>query len=425
MKRNINETVVLDREATIFVPPMEPFGARFIAAAFRGEGYPAETLPENDETLALGLRHTGGGECVPCPSTLGSLLWVMRERSLDPARVAFFLPTACGPCRFGQYEKLTRIVLDRLGLGAVRIISPSAENAYAGISGGLRRKIWRGIVLSDVLRKIGMKLRPYEVEPGAIDRALEEGVRGGEREFVAGGADPLDSLKRTVERVRAIPRREERRPKIGIVGEVYVRHDPFANGGLVREIEALGGEALMTTFAEWIFYTTELSRRLLVEESPWRVGKRLELFINRKYYEAVERSYYGATGEILRDRHEPTIEEVMEAGGPYVPWRFEGEAILTIGRALLFIRREGVGAVVNASPVFCMPGTVTSAIFPRIESETGVPVLCLFYDGSGGANRSLGPHLHFLRERLDGSAPAGLTERAPGPPGPPGPVRPS
>jgi len=400
MQEKTNESVRLDAGATTLIPPMEPFGARLIAAAFRGEGYPAEVLPENDVTLTLGLRHTGGGECVPCPSTLGSLLWVMRERSLDPARILFFLPTACGPCRFGQYERLSRIVLERLGYGAIRIISPSAENAYAGLGGSLRRKIWRGIVLSDVLRKIGMRLRPYEVEPGSVDRVIEDGLCEITREFETGSADPLEALRRTVARAAEVPVRSEERPKVGIVGEIYVRHNPFVNGDLVREIEALGGEALMTTIAEWIFYTTELSRRLLVEAAPWRLAKRLELYVNRKYYEAVERSYYGAAERFLHDRHEPSIEDVMEVGGPYVPWRFEGEAILTIGRALIYIRREGVGCIVNASPVFCMPGTITSAIFPRVERETGVPVLCHFYDGSGDSNRALGPHLHYLRERL-------------------------
>ncbi|MCX7933912.1 MAG: hypothetical protein N3A66_01475, partial [Planctomycetota bacterium] len=58
----------------LFVPPMEPFGAPLLAAVFRSVGYEAEVLQETPETLALGLKHTSGGECVPCPTTLGALL---------------------------------------------------------------------------------------------------------------------------------------------------------------------------------------------------------------------------------------------------------------------------------------------------------------------------------------------------------------
>ena len=47
---------------------------QLLAAAFRGFGYDAEMMAENRETLAIGLKHTLGGECVPCPSTAGSLI---------------------------------------------------------------------------------------------------------------------------------------------------------------------------------------------------------------------------------------------------------------------------------------------------------------------------------------------------------------
>jgi len=55
-------------------------------------------------------------------------------------------------------------------------------------------------------------------------------------------------------------------------------------------------------------------------------------------------------------------------------------------------------AIVNASPMFCMPGTLTTSIFPQFERELGVPVICNFYDGSGDPNRALIPMMHYLCE---------------------------
>lgn len=49
----------------LFIPPMCPQGARLMAAVFRSIGYKAEMIVENDETLAIGYKHTAGGECVP------------------------------------------------------------------------------------------------------------------------------------------------------------------------------------------------------------------------------------------------------------------------------------------------------------------------------------------------------------------------
>jgi hypothetical protein len=51
-----------------------------------------------------------------------------------------------------------------------------------------------------------------------------------------------------------------------------------------------------------------------------------------------------------------------------------------------------------------MPGTLTSAIFPKLERELGVPVVSIFYDGSGDPNRVLVPHLHYLVERTAAGA---------------------
>jgi hypothetical protein len=71
-----------------------------------------------------------------------------------------------------------------------------------------------------------------------------------------------------------------------------------------------------------------------------------------------------------------------------------------VGRALLYFERDRVDAIVNASPTFCMPGTITTSLFARIEEQVGKPIVCLFYDGSGNPNHSLVPHMHYLAERL-------------------------
>ncbi len=103
---------------------------------------------------------------------------------------------------------------------------------------------------------------------------------------------------------------------------------------------------------------------------------------------------------MLHDRREYPVAEVMEEGAKYLPWQYEGEAILTLGRAAFFVQRDGAKAVVNASPMFCMPGTITTSIFPKLEKELGVPIVCNFYDGSGDPNKSLVPVMHYLCESM-------------------------
>ena len=79
---------------------------------------------------------------------------------------------------------------------------------------------------------------------------------------------------------------------------------------------------------------------------------------------------------------------------------FSGEALITLGRAVLFAR-QGAALIVNVAPFGCMPGTITSALCREIQAQTGVPIVSLFYDGEPGMNQRLEVFL------------AGLSARAP------------
>jgi hypothetical protein len=53
---------------------------------------------------------------------------------------------------------------------------------------------------------------------------------------------------------------------------------------------------------------------------------------------------------------------------------------------------------VQASPAFCCPSLVTEAMARRIEDVTGVPVVPITYDGTGGRkNDIIIPYLKFPR----------------------------
>ena len=83
-----------------------------MAAVFRSVGVDAAVTPESDDkTLELGGLHTSGEECYPEKVTMGDFLRIIHSDDFDPDRTAFFMPTAEGPCRFGQYAPYLKQVL--------------------------------------------------------------------------------------------------------------------------------------------------------------------------------------------------------------------------------------------------------------------------------------------------------------------------
>jgi predicted CoA-substrate-specific enzyme activase len=118
------------RGRTIWFPPLHPIVVRMFAAAFRKYGFDGQALPSETVTsFERGRSAVRGSECLPTCSTIGAFLDLMAERQLDPDKQAFFMATAPGPCRFGQYELLHRMVLDKAGYPNVPIMSPSSFNS--------------------------------------------------------------------------------------------------------------------------------------------------------------------------------------------------------------------------------------------------------------------------------------------------------
>ncbi len=372
-----------DTRGTVWIPPIIPSGAIFYAAAFRCYGYDARPLElEDQEALVLGKKHLRGGECLPMTLTLGGFLKKIKHLQ-DNRRHILFMPTTEGPCRFGQYNLLDRLVFHRMGLTHVDIISPSSTNSYQGFPGGLRRLLMHATMCSDILFKMLTRVRPYERTPGDADELYEKSLR--QLEIVLEkGDNPLKGIKKIASRFATIHRVREKKPLVGIVGEIYVRHNAFANGDLVKVIEANGGEAWLTPVHEWLLYVVYMER-FASRNRRQNFLKRGGSLVSNYFLFKTERSYYEAAREIMFDRHEPGIKELLEAGSPYLPQAFEGEAILTIGRAILFAQ-QGANMVVNVAPFGCMPGTLAGSILLEIKDKFKIPFLSLFYDGDIAVN---------------------------------------
>ena len=118
----------------VFIPPMAYGSGRTFAAAFHALGLEADITPPSDNrTRELGARYTSGDECYPAKVTVGDFMKVLEQPGTDPAKTVLFMPTADGPCRFGQYAPYLRHVLDANGYRKVEILSPTSRNAYGGL----------------------------------------------------------------------------------------------------------------------------------------------------------------------------------------------------------------------------------------------------------------------------------------------------
>ena len=373
-----------DGARTLYFPYMSD-GAYALAAACRSCGVEAEVLPmQNEEDLKLARGYTSAKECFPLICTLGSFLKKMREPGFVARRAAFFMPDHGGPCRFGQYNKLQRIIFDRLGFEEAEIVAPSNEDAYAGLSRGhgnrFRLAALRGIFAVDLLRKLQQERRPYEATPGETDRAYRGGLErivrstqdgaGNIRTVLLGIAEEFRSL-RTV----AAPRK----PLVAVIGEIFMRDNPFASGFLVERLERLGAETIMAPFIEWMTYSTLRYSRDSLWKRDWKgyARSRIQAFfmhlIMRRLTDAVE-----GVADLDRD---VSIEEMLARCEPYVHRDYDGDPAIALGAASLLADR-GLSGVVHLMPFTCLPGTIVSGVTGSFRADHGnIPWANIDYDG--------------------------------------------
>ncbi len=374
------------KDRTIWLPPMHPAATELAAAAFQRHGFDARALPaEDQEAFELGRSLTRGSECLPTALTIGGFLKTFRAKPRS-GKHAFFMPTAEGPCRFGQYCTLHRQILDREGLADVAILSPSSFNSYQGLNENVRRGLWHAFLAADILFKATCKVRPYEVHIGQTDRCFEE-QKGKIAAVLARGGDVPTAVGTAVEAFAAIETAGPPKPLVGIVGEIYVRCNPFANEDVVGAVERFGGEAWLAPLSEWILYTAAIQDISFGDRSR-NIFKKWISKAKNMYLFHQEHRVYDAAGPFMADRHEPSIHRIIEEGSKHLPLNFEGEALITVGRAVEFAL-GGAAMVVNCAPFGCMPGTLTTALFHKLAPEHGIPMVNMFYDGHGNQNQRL------------------------------------
>ncbi len=369
---------------TLWVPPMGEGQPIFMAAALRGAGVNARPLPpEDDYAFQLGRAATRGGECVPCPATLGTFFSTIEKHGGNTNEHALFMPTAEGPCRFGQYCTLDRISMNRMGWNHVPIVSWTSTDSYDGTDDETRRWLWTGIVLGDVLFKLRCRVTPYEVNAGETEELYWKSIERMEA-AIESRADCKPLMKEIANAFKAIPIIDKKKPLVGIIGEIYVRNNRFTNQDVVRRIEKAGGEAWLAPISEWIIYTAYMESWTKGHRTGGLMDRMGKLLKNR-FLTKDEKMWMDLASPLLDKRHEPSIVSTLNAGARFVPMDFEGETIITLGRAIEYMK-DGASLVVNCAPFGCMPGSITSGVFQQIQKEYGVPVANMFYDGEGDIN---------------------------------------
>ncbi len=373
----------LSPKRKVFIPNMADH-AIALQAAFVSCGIEAEVMPPSDrESVEIGKRYVSGKECYPFMVTTGDMLKKVFSKDFNPSESAFFMPSGTGPCRFGQYNHAQRLILDSLDLKEVPVYAPTQDEGLyreLGIVGGdFSKRAWQGIVANELLLKNLHETRPYEKNPGESQSLYEKYHRKLYEEIIKPKPDLTPLLWEIKVAFGNIDRIRDPKPLIGIIGEIYVRSHRFSNEDLVAKIEALGGEVWLAPVEEWILYVNHISfRRALIKRDYSAI---MNIFLTRQVQNRIHHKYAHIFEDALKTLKEPDTKEVLLKASPYIHDSFEGETVLSVGKAIDLIEK-GASGIINAMPFGCMPGTIVTAVLKSISRSYGIPCISIPYDGT-------------------------------------------
>jgi len=392
-----------------------------VEGAFRGLGYNVIHLDAPDySALQAGKEFGNRGQCNPTYFTVGNLvkyLIALRDEqgmSADEVmrKYVFFTAGACGPCRFGMYVTEYRKALRDAGFDGFRVMLFQQQGGLSQASGeepgiALTPEFFigmiKGIVAGDVLNALGYRIRPYEVEPGATDRALEA-CKKIVYEALYARTNVLVALYKCRQVLAAVKvDRLRARPKVSIIGEFWaMTTEGDGNYHLQKFLETEGAENDIQLTTAWILYNiweiardTRERQELRFDDVDPRGLHQMKDFDVAQRLATLRLAEWGlrlgfqafAIPAGLYGYHLPDMDLVAEVARPFYSDDLRGgEGHMEVGKLILNTVMSKAHMTVSVKPFGCMPSSgVSDGVQSLITARYPGTIFCAVETSGDGA----------------------------------------
>jgi predicted nucleotide-binding protein (sugar kinase/HSP70/actin superfamily) len=406
--QKVRYTKAMRKDYTIVAPQMSPIHMSLIESVIRSGGYKFDILKvASRDDVELGLKYVNNDACYPAIMVIGQLVDSIVQGKYDPDKVALAITQTGGMCRATNYFGLIRKALADAGYPQIPVIAISTQgledNPGFIVTPVLLHRAIKALIIGDLLLKCLMRVRPYEAQPGSADALYRQwdtivretiehhGYSTSAKAAVGKKYLPYQTLlKEIVKSFDALPLKQmQRKPRVGVVGEILVKYHPDANNHLVDVIESQDCEAVVPGMME--FMTTGPYISDWKEHYLGKGGSKTGYAVMRwgldRYMNPVRRAIDLAHGKFTQDA--PMPELVKMAADVTSIGVQAGEGWLLTGEILELIA-SGCPNVVCAQPFACLPNHVTGrGMFGKIRRlHPEANIVSIDYDpGASEANQ--------------------------------------
>lgn len=256
-------TEEMKRDYTILVPTMLPRHFKIMLGILRAYGYRAELLENmGQEIINEGLKYVHNDTCYPAQLVIGQMIDALNSGKYDKHKVALMITQTGGGCRASNYIHLLRKALEKAGYGYIPVVSLNfsgleKESAFK-ITFPILHRLAYAICYGDLLMDLVNQSKPYEKICGDSEALADAWTERLTREMTTGKLSrkaAKNNYALMVEDFAKIPKEGKPRPKVGIVGEIFVKFSPLGNNNLEDFLVSEGAEVVVPGLLDFCLYT--------------------------------------------------------------------------------------------------------------------------------------------------------------------------
>lgn len=255
-------TKEMQKDYTVLIPNMLPMHFTLIAKLLNNYGIKNEVLfTKGDHIKETGLKYTHNDACYPAIIVIGQFIDALQSGKYDTHKVALIMFQTGGGCRASNYINLIRKALKKAGFGYVPVISFSLQGLekHSGfkLSLPLLHRMMYAILYADLLMLLRNQCRSYEINAGESEALAQRWTNRLVEEMTTGRVSykkVKQNYKAIIEDFNKILCKEEKRVKVGVVGEIYVKYSPLANNDLENFLVSEGAEVTVPGLLDFILY---------------------------------------------------------------------------------------------------------------------------------------------------------------------------
>ena len=358
-------TAEMKKTHTILIPNALPVHFSLMESVLQEEGYKVDFLNyDGQKIIDTGLKYVHNDACYPAIIVIGQLIYALESGDYDPHKTALMLYQTGGGCRASNYVHLLRKGLKQAGFEYVPVVSLNfggiEHNSGFSVTPMMFLKGLITWLYGDFLMLLYNQVRPYEVRKGDAKRLMErwrkiliEQIRHNKGIM---GHSIRKNFRAIAKEYSEIDVKYENKPKVGIVGEIYVKYADFGNNHLHDFLVDQGAEIVVPGILGFALYSLNIGK-----ENYHMYGDKSGLWFARiavAYVESLERSMISVLKHFKQFYHPMPFSKLKKLGEKHISRGVcMGEGwLLTAEMAELI--ENGYNNIVCVQPFGCLPNHI-------------------------------------------------------------------